>query len=171
MTVRQTVATKMSSVAMAALSQIRPRQGTDVLERELRKQCEGTRIREVLEKAQGLIETLDEFLPKLRATTTKRKRDVDGGSEECAYHSDENSEGSADATTELRGSAAAEIPKPQMPPPVQPSPLKRKQSSTTLCTTDYPPSHRDTSDAGSSIGANEECGSDLEDDGIGDACR
>ena len=70
MTVRQTVVTNMSSVAMAPLSQTRPRQGTGVLEHELRKQCDGTRVRQVLQKAQGLVETLDEFLPKLGATTT-----------------------------------------------------------------------------------------------------
>ena len=168
MTVRQTLATTMSSVSLDPHGQIRPRQANEFLERELLKQHEVSRLREVIEKSPDTFRTLEEFLPKLTAQTTKRKCDDSACSEEAETKlSDDDGEAEGEAT-ELRGAAVATFA--NMAPPPDPSPHKRARSSLTLGVAVAPPSVKETSDAGSTVGGNDEDNSDGDMGFSGDAC-
>ena len=168
MTVRQTLATTMSSVSLDPHGQIRPRQANEFLERELLKQHEVSRLREVIENPPDTFRTLDEFLPKLIAQTTKRTCDDSACSEEAETKlSDDDGEAEGEAT-ELRGAAVATFA--NMAPPPDPSPLGRARSSLTLGVAVAPPSVKETSDAGSTVGGNEEDNSYGDMGFSGDAC-
>ena len=169
MSTRQALATTMSTVALDPLAQIRPRQCAEVLERGLQKQNEVSGLREMLEKSQDFLRTLDEFLPKLKApTTAKRNSDGSEHSEELDDKQSDEDANDAEGGTVLRGSAASSLH--NMPPPIEPSPLKRLRSSVTLGRIVTVPAHVGSSDAGSTIDGNDEDASDADGDWSGDAC-